>query len=556
MELRKIICFITLSCVALLANGQKSAQFNNPILGGFYPDPSICRVGNDYYLVNSTFAYYPGIPIFHSKDLVNWTQIGHVLDRPEQLDLEGLGVSRGIFAPAIRYHDGLFYVTCTVVDGKGNFIVTAANPSGPWSNPIYLPEVEGIDPSMFFDDNGKSYIVYNSDAPDKKPLYQGHRTIKMFEYDIRRQKVIGKLKTLVNGGSDFAKKPIWVEGPHIFKREDYYYLIAAEGGTEEGHSEVVFRSREVWGPYESYEQNPILTQRNLPSDREHPITSTGHADFVQTTQGDWWSVFLGCRPYEDDHYNTGRETFMAPVQWENGWPIVKLGGEVVKYQYPSPYGVEQQENFKYSGNFSFKEDFDNRELAFHWTFLRTVKDKWYSLTTKAGALTLNTRATTCSENGNPSFIAHRQQHLKNEVSTQLDYNADTPYEKAGLVIFQNETHYYFLCKGEKNGQQMVQLFKSSDKEPILMAEQPVKNNTPVRLKIVANSNRYDFHYALDQNKWLVLFEGADGKFLSTKTAGGFVGSMYAMYTTSNGELSDNQAHFEWFQYEGKDDAFK
>jgi xylan 1,4-beta-xylosidase len=157
---------------------QVRMEFTNPILPGFYPDPSICRVGSDYYLVNSTFAYFPGIPIFHSKDLVSWELIGHVLDRPEQMDLYGFGGLRGIFAPAIRYKDGIFYVTCTLVDGGGNFIVTAKSPTGPWSMPTWIPEINGIDPSPFFDDNSKSYIIYNSIAPDNKLLYNGHRTIR------------------------------------------------------------------------------------------------------------------------------------------------------------------------------------------------------------------------------------------------------------------------------------------------------------------------------------------------------------------------------------------
>ncbi|UCD39311.1 MAG: glycoside hydrolase family 43 protein, partial [Fidelibacterota bacterium] len=231
-----------LACSRDNSGTQMDDTFMNPILAGFYPDPSICRVDDSFYLVNSTFAYFPGIPIFHSRDLVNWQLLGHVLDRREQLDTDGLGVSRGIFAPAIRYHQGLFYVTCTLVDKGGNFVVTASNPAGPWSNPVWVPEINGIDPSMFFDTNGKAYIVYNSVAPDDKPLYEGHRTIRMYEFDLENLRVIGKELLLVNGGVDLSKEPIWIEGPHIFRKDGYYYLIAAEGGTAEQHSEVVFRS--------------------------------------------------------------------------------------------------------------------------------------------------------------------------------------------------------------------------------------------------------------------------------------------------------------------------
>ena len=307
----------------------KADEYRNPILAGFYPDPSVVRVGEDYYLVNSSFAWYPGVPIFHSRDLVNWEQIGHVLDRPEQLPLSGAGVSGGIYAPTIRFHNGRYYMITTNVSQIGNFYVIAENPAGPWSNLIALPEIVGIDPSFFFDDDGKAYIVHNGVPPGNKPLYPGHRALYLFPFDVNSGKVSGPGKMIVNGGTDPAKNPVWIEGPHIFKRNGFYYLIAAEGGTAEQHSEVVFRSRSVDGPYESYSGNPILTQRTLPPSRPDPITSTGHADFVETQNGEWWAVFLGCETYEDDFYNTGRQTFLLPVKWVDGWPVILDADKVV-----------------------------------------------------------------------------------------------------------------------------------------------------------------------------------------------------------------------------------
>jgi xylan 1,4-beta-xylosidase len=315
---------------------QTGDTFTNPILAGFYPDPSVCRVGKDYYLVNSTFSYFPGITVFHSRDLVHWELIGHVLDRPEQLNLDHQGVSRGLFAPTIRFHKGLFYVTCTLVDIGGNFVATAKRPGGPWSMPVWQPEVNGIDPSLFFDNTGKAYLLYNSVAPGNKPLYEGHRTIRMRQFDPAVFRVKGKERILVNGGVDISRKPVWIEAPHIFRKGRYYFLIAAEGGTGENHSEVVFRSKNVWGPYVPCEMNPILTQRDLDPARQYPITCTGHADLVQTLNGEWWSVFLGCRPYADDYYNTGRETFLAPVAWKDCWPLINPGFKEVQYRYPYP----------------------------------------------------------------------------------------------------------------------------------------------------------------------------------------------------------------------------
>ncbi|MGZ5287187.1 MAG: family 43 glycosylhydrolase, partial [Flavisolibacter sp.] len=218
--------------ISLLATMNIEAQqghYTNPILSGFYPDPSICRAGDDYYIVNSSFAYFPGLPIFHSKDLVSWKQIGHAMDRPEQLNTMGAGVSRGLFAPAISYHKGVFYIVCTLIDKGGNFVITAKDPAGPWSDPVWLKEVDGIDPSLFFDEDDKAYIIYNSIPPDNVSLWDGHRTIRMYDFDYKNLKVTGEEKLVVNGGTDISKKPVWIEGPHIYNINGWYYLLCAEG---------------------------------------------------------------------------------------------------------------------------------------------------------------------------------------------------------------------------------------------------------------------------------------------------------------------------------------
>ena len=250
------------------------SQFLNPIIAGFYPDPSICRVGTDYYLVNSTFGYFPCIPIWHSQDLVHWKQLGNVIDRPSQIgSMAGLNVSSGMFAPTIRHHAGTFYVICTLVGGKGNFFVTAETPRGPWSDPIWLPGIGGIDPSFFFDEADRACVVHNDGPPNGTSLHDGHRAIWMQQVDLHTGEVIGEKHLLVDGGTDLSKHPVWIEGPHIFHHNGFYYLIAAEGGTGDAHSEVVFRSKELWGPYVPGPDNPILTQRDLPTNRPDPITS-------------------------------------------------------------------------------------------------------------------------------------------------------------------------------------------------------------------------------------------------------------------------------------------
>ncbi|MBN1397498.1 MAG: glycoside hydrolase family 43 protein [Bacteroidetes bacterium] len=554
-----ILLFSLFSCNSTI---KEAEEFANPILAGFYPDPSICRVGDDFYLVNSTFSYFPGIPVFHSRDLVNWKLIGHVMDRAEQLDLEGQGVSRGIFAPAIRYNKGVFYVTCTLVDIGGNFVATAENPKGPWSNPVWIPEIDGIDPSMFFDENGKAYILYNSIPPDNKPLYDGHRTLRMYEFDVQNKKVLGEEKIIVNGGVDITKKPVWIEGPHIFQKDGYYYLIAAEGGTAEQHSEVVFRSREVDGPYEPYSNNPILTQRHLDPKRENPVTSTGHADFVQTESGEWWAVFLGCRPYENDYFNTGRETFMVPVTWKDGWPIINFGKDEVQYHYPLPAGASLKTSaLKFSGNMKIRDDFQDGELNKNWMFLRTPKTQWYDLKKKPGFLSMQLRPESCSGTGNPSFIGHRQQNLKGEASIAMNFLPADENEKAGLLIFQNENHFYFLCQSLRGSESIIQLFKSSSSTgsmELLAAEIINKDQSDKELflKIEAKGSIYSFSFGFEPEQWSLLKDSVDAKYLSTKAAGGFVGCIYALYATSLGKPCDTEAYFDWFQYTGNDDIYK
>ncbi|MGE5795936.1 MAG: glycoside hydrolase family 43 protein [Ignavibacteria bacterium] len=543
---------------------QQDNYYINPILAGFYPDPSVCKADGNFYLVNSTFAYFPGIPVFKSDNLVNWKLTGHVLDRHEQLNLDGMGVSRGIFAPAIRYKEGVFYVTCTLVDGGGNFIVASKKPEGPWSNPVWLPEVSGIDPSLFFDDNGKSYLIYNSDAPDNKPLYEGHRTIRIYEFDIINLKVTGENKILINGGVDLSKKPVWIEGPHIYKVNGYYYLSAAEGGTAEDHSQVIFRSEKVDGPYSPYEKNPILTQRNLDPRRKYPVTCTGHADFIETRTGEWWAVFLGCRPYEpfeENYYNTGRETFLAPVKWKDGWPVINPDFKEVQYSYPFPLNKKEKVEFPLNGNFKIKDDFNEEKLNGSWLFLRTLRHKWYSLEEKIGFLKINLRPEKVSDPVNPGFIARRQQHSKSYASVSMLFTPKSENEKAGLIIFQDETHFYYLCKSKDKSNNAVQLYKSSadsssNNMELLISENLKNNGSELLLKIETIGKEYSFFYSEDNINWKLLKDKVDAAFLSIRNAWGFTGNVYAMYATSLGKMSGNSADFDWFEYMGDDDVYK
>jgi alpha-N-arabinofuranosidase len=501
-------------------------EYLNPILPGYYPDPSVLRVGEDYYLVNSSFTHFPGLPVWQSKDLVHWNQIGNAVDRTSRVKFDGLDVSRGLYAPAIDYKDGTFYIINTCVDCGGNFVITAKNPAGPWSDPIWLP-FEGIDPSLFFDKDGKTYVV-NNGAPEGTPLYQGHRAIWIQEYDVASGKMTGPRKVLVNGGTDISKKPVWIEGPHLFKVKNWYYLMCAEGGTGEQHSEVIFRSKSVWGPFTPYKGNPILTQRDLYPDREFPVTSTGHAQLVETAKGDWWSVFLGTRPYGNDLYNTGRETFLLPVTWKNGWPIILGKGQKVPFVAKAPSTLT--EGPVAAGNFGFAETFAKDKLGPEWVMIRTPKEQWYSV--GGHKLTLKARPDAIGSAGNPSFLAVRQQHSEAAVTTTLTFAPKIDGERAGLVAFQNSNAFYFFGLVREGGKLSLCVSKKAGKSDSAQGETvtcEAAKDGPVTLKIAIKGGKADFLYGASHAEMKAIISDIDATILSTKKAGGFVGTVIGPY---------------------------
>jgi len=503
-------------------------QFLNPILQGFYPDPSMTRVGDDYYLISSTFTFFPGIPVFHSRDLVNWTQIGNAIDRPTQLDFGRLGLSRGVYAPAITYRDGLFWILNTCVDCGDNFLITATNPAGPWSDPIWLPDlVDAIDPSLFFDNDGSAWIV-NNGPPVGEPRYRGHRAIWIQRFDVKTRKTVGPRKVLVDGGVKPADNPIWIEGPHIIRRGDWYYLICAEGGTAEAHSQVALRSRRPDGPYEASPDNPVLTQRGLPADRPHPITSAGHAQLVELPDGSWWASFLAVRPYRGNFYNTGRETFLAPVDWSGPWPRITGPGEVLPYLTRRPnLPATPAPKTPTHGDFQVVERFDGPRLGPEWMMMRNPRETWFDLASHRGALTLNLRPVGLGDNGNPSFLGRRQQHQFATAETTLRAVPAGEGDRAGLVALQSDEYWYAITATQNGGRPTAELRRRAGPgEPadgVVLATAPLTASGPVRFRVTARGDRYDFAFAQGRAAWRTLAADQDGTLLSTKTAGGFVG---------------------------------
>lgn len=512
-------------------------QARNPILAGYYPDPSVVKVGEDYYLVNSSFTHYPGIPVFHSRDLVTWTQIGNVIDRPGMLDFSGLTVSRGVFAPTIEFHDGLFHVINTCVDCGGNFIVTASDPAGPWSDPVWLPHIGGIDPSLFFDDNGKAYIL-NNDAPAGEPLYDGHRAIWIREVDPETFEALSEPVMAVNGGVDLSAEPAWIEGPHLYKVDGTYLLSAAEGGTGPQHSQVIFTAPSPLGPFTPHPDNPILTQRDLPDNRPDPITSVGHADFTQDAAGNWWAVFLGTRPYQGNAYNTGRETFLMPISWQNGIPRITAPGDVIPHVIDRPALPPQPAApLPLTGNFTYTDDFDEPDLPMHWLTVRTPSEDWYRLET--GDLVLQPHTEGLGDPGQPAFLARRQQHMFADASTELTFMPAKPDEEAGLAAFQNDAAYYALgVSAGDDGTRVVRLRRRTDGgsaprgEVIAEVAAAAEPGAPLRLKISARGPKLDFFQATPDGPWQPVAVDQDGTILSTEKAGGFVGTLLGVYAQS------------------------
>lgn len=511
--------------------------FKNPILPGFYPDPSICRVNDDYYLVTSSFAYYPGVPIFHSKDLVNWKQIGHILDRPSQLPLDGQGQSEGIFAPTIRYNNGTFYMITTNVGSGGNFIVTAKDPAGPWSDPYYL-DSPGIDPSIFFDDDGKAYYIGTRPAPEG-PKYFGNWEAWAQELDLETMKLVGEPVGLWRGA---LRDCAWPEGPHLYKIDGTYYLMIAEGGTGPEHAVSIARSNSVMGPYVGNPANPVLTHRHL--GMNYPVVNVGHCDLVETQNGEWWAVGLASRIYGGYYRNLGRETFLLPLIWENGWPVMCPGTGKIEMTYPVPNLPENKQLIP-----SACDNFDDDKLDYKWNFLRTPKEEFYSLIDRKGYLSLKLRPERITELASPSFVGRRQQHIDFSASTSMEFTPASENETAGIVLLQSNEFNFSFVYTKKGNENVLRLIKCASGKEEILKELPV-NASKLYLKVEAYGQDYSFYFGEKPSDYKPLIEKVDGRILSTDVAGGFVGTEIGLYASSNGTVSSNTASFDWFEYIG------
>jgi len=496
--------------------------YRNPVIPGFHPDPSVCRVGEDYYLVTSSFEYFPGVPIFHSRDLVHWRQIGHCLTRDSQLPLKNQPSSCGIYAPTLRYHNGTFILVTTNVARGGHFYVTAQDPAGPWTEPTWIkvPFDGSIDPSLFFDDDGKVYFTCT--GPEQR-IFQS-------EIDLPTGRLLSEPRLISSGTG--GKYP---EGPHLYKINGWYYLMMAEGGTEYGHFESITRSRNPWGPFEPCPHNPILTHRSL----DHPIQALGHADLVQAHNGSWWLVCLGVRPQGyPPCYHLGRETFLAPVTWtDEGWPVVGKQGRIdLEMDAPTlpshPWPP-----------IPTRDNFDASALDLCWNFLRNPVRDAYSLTERPGWLRITGSASTLDTIDLPSFVGRRQVAFEGHVATLLDFPSTAANEEAGLTVFMNERHHYEIAV---TGERCVIVRRRIGSLACEVARARFEQ-MPLVLRIDSTADTYTFSYHVDGEAPHLLAK-AETRYLSTEVAGGFTGVFWGLYATGNGQLCRTPAYFDWFEH--------
>lgn len=511
----------------------RDGDYFNPVISGWASDPSICRVGDDYWLVTSTFGYFPGVPLYHSRDLVSWEHVGNVLSRPSQLPwLEGLSIDKGgVYAPALSYnpHNKTYYmITTCVMNGAGggskNFYVTASDPLGEWSDPIELPDVEGIDPSFFFDEDGKAYIVHKSD--EHSPVkWSNYRALSIIEFDPATGQTVGKPVRFKEEGVGPEERLERNEGPHIYKIDGKYYLLAAEGGTNWVHSEVCYRADSVFGPYRRWSRNPMLTQRLLKTNRRLPVTSAGHADMVQMPDGGWCAVFLGCRPWNEGEDHLGRETYMMPVKWSaDGFPYVTqcLDTVAIKGNLPALKGVQDS---RQAGNFEWTDDFSSPALRPEWMSLWGDPSRWCRT---GDGLRLEYAPVDSKSGKTPACVLRRMQHHCFVAETEVEPDAQST-GAAGLLMVKNEQRQLFLAV--RDGKVVLyKLGKKSANEPLASAEIGGLAG-PVGLKVESKGAVYDFSYRLPGGGWTLLAAGVPAEHIATQR-GGFTGSTIGLYATS------------------------
>ena len=545
-------------------------SIQNPILRGFHPDPSIIRVGEDYYIATSTFEWWPGVRLHHSRDLKNWEQIEYPLSRLSQLDLRGVGASQGIWAPCLTYDQGTFYLVYTVVRSfycnmydTENYLVTSDNIHGPWSEPVALNNF-GFDPSLFHDEDGRKYMVSMVTDHRVPKKYAGRLVLQ--EYDPEKKAMTGPVRDIYRG------EKIFLEGPHIYKRQGWYCLFAADTGTGEGHGQSVLRSRDIWGPYEMLKENhgeqreeneafSILTSRHH---EDILLQKSGHGDLVETPGGEWYMVHLCGRAFADRNpadagrfpnsrrYMMGRETAIQKILWrEDGWPVLEAGGTTPQNEVPVPKEVSEEVLCRKAAAFPLvRDDFEEKVLSLDYQSLRIPMDEHYlSLSARPGWLRMYGRSG-LSSRFSQTLIARRMREYCMEASACVEFEPEVFKQMAGLIFLYDCDNYLYLhiSRDEDVGKCITLLKAENKKYEYLTDYIPVREKEAHYLKMETRNAMTRFYYGYSEKDWQEIGPLINVSFLSDEACGEgwFTGAMIGICCqdmTGFGRYAD----FDWFE---------
>lgn len=498
-------------------------NYRNPIISGYNPDPTICRVGEDYYIMNSSFEYFPGVPIYHSKNLVNWELQGYALSHKSQVDLTNTAPSCGIYAPTLRYHNGYFFMCTTNVGKKGNFIVYSKDILHGWSEPVWVDQW-GIDPSLLFDDDGKVYFC-------TAVFSEGNEGIYICELNPFTGEKYTETKLLTKGcGGKYA------EGPHLYKWFGRYYLMMAEGGTEYGHMETIMRSHSPYGPFEPCPHNPIITHRN---DMKEDIMCTGHADIMEDAYGNWWMVCLGVRPITNENrrvllHNLGRETFLAPVQWENGWPVVGIQGKegMIALEMDGPLPGDPKPVCR-----DFADDFSSPNLKHEYNFLRNPSYDDYRLVPEEKYLKLYGSHITLSMADSPTFLGIRQKEFCIEATVSVSVIKSAEKMRAGMTAYYNKAFHYDIFIEKNKDKYQITLGKQLFDIQANVSTVNIGDKFGIFLRMITDKEFYKFYYSLDGIDYKYLGQGLTAGLCTEITERMTFTGVYIGMFAENGEAA-------------------
>ena len=549
-------------------------KIQNPILHGFHPDPSIIRVGEDYYIATSTFEWWPGIRLHHSVDLKNWELLPYPLNSVSQLDLRGVGASQGIWAPCLTYDQGTFYLLYTIVRSfycnmydTENYLITASDITGPWSEPIALNNF-GFDPSFFHDNDGRKYMVSMVTDHRVPKKYAGRLVLQ--EYDSVQKKMTGPVKDIYQGDK------IFLEGPHIFKRKDWYYLFAADTGMGEGHGQTILRSRNVGGPYEMFQADFMRRDNeneaySILTSRHHEdilLQKSGHCDLVETPDGEWYAVHLCGRASRDRNpedakrfpksrrYMLGRETAIQKMRWtQDDWLVLAAGGNTPQEETEGPV---LREAMDCKMQRLTRDDFEDKTLHLDYQSLRIPMDERYiSLAARPGWLRMYGRSGLSSK-FSQTLIARRMTQYHMEASACMEFEPEIFKQMAGLIFLYDTDNYLYLhvSYDEEIGK-CITLLKAENKKYVYLTDYiSVRENQAVILKLEIAENMVQFYYGNDEMNMLKIGPPVNAGFLSDEACdeGWFTGAMIGICCqdlTGFGKYADFD-YFELKETEVKD----